>query len=267
MKTRHTTTALACLLLLGCGDGGERNWDIELVVQLFKPKTLTVGTVTIQATQAGVTRTVKVNTGGDESFFADCTSNRVRIIPRAAGGPQDSVKLSITTEKGGLGVVTSAVALPNAGLDATKKIVLGVATTYAPAGECSKGLGSALRELGTSCVNNTDCKSGLCLKTVKEASSSTNYTFENGYCSKDCYDTCDGSTCRTGGGACSTNDQCRDAACKDNGGTCFAIRNASLVVVKAYCLRPCKSDVNQCKRDADKIKYQCTPGDVCLPKP
>jgi hypothetical protein len=77
MTRIFAATTVALLLLTGaCSDS--ENYDQELIIQLFKPKGANLGAVKVTATQGATTRATTV-----ANPFADCESNKLRIVPAA----------------------------------------------------------------------------------------------------------------------------------------------------------------------------------------
>lgn len=254
---------LCLALAAGCSDSsGDRDWDRELVLQLFKPAGTKVGQVTVTAVQALKNRTVTVNSDG--SFFADCESNRIRIIP-AGGQNPGTVMLSITTANNvPPGGIKRAVAFSGVSGDVLEKVALGSAAGYEPSGACAKGLDMAKKSVGEACTGPGECKDGVCLTEVDDPLAGGKYTFTGGYCSKLCLDTCNPATnkCGKGGGSCNIDLDCRNALCGTDQ-VCYALQDGSLNVKAAYCLKKCNTTPD-CKRPV--ANYECSPGNACFPK-
>lgn len=236
-RTLRLPLAILGLVLILVGCGRKRDWDQEVIVQVFKPVGVNVGKVTVEAKQgSGAAETTQV------SGFADCGQNQVRIIPGSAGG---SVRITVTASAGGLAAVTRDVALP-----ATNpvKVVLGSSASVEPKGTCTPpptpdggpGDGGNL-PIGSPCANAGQCAGGVCLSQVQNLG--TVITLSGGYCSR----TCDSA-----------------AACEgaDAGiASCWINTDGNGKPLSKFCLKPCKV-----AGDCGRTGYTCTPGNLCMPE-
>lgn len=254
--------ALAGALVLGCGDGSDKDWDEEIVLQLFKPANLVLGTVTVSVTQGSTTRTKQVNTGGAEGFFASCESNRMRVIPAAVSGKYPTVSVVITADnqlpKSG---IKKDIPVPVSAEGSVVKMILLQGQSYQPAGACASDLDKIPppKQVGEACAADAECLGGRCL--AKEEDFQKVYTFQGGYCSASCQDTCvvGKGKCLRSGKDCTSDDVCRQARC-DKGQYCFATKDGNNQVTDAFCVKSC-SKPSDCRAN----DYECTPGGVCFP--
>ncbi len=231
MMTRSALTTLltTVVLLAGCGD--DKDWDQEIILQLFKPGLVNVGNIKVEATQSGVTRGVTV--GGD--IFASCDTNTVRIIPKE--GKTVSINLTWTGGKHAFDV--------NLPAKNPVKVVLGSDNKDLKPGGCAPTIipdGGPTPDLpqyptGFMCSKDGHCVGGKCIASYTNMGQT--YPMPDGYCSRDC----------TGGTGCTANE------------TCFANRDGNSKILSEVCLKNCKND-SECRTK----DYHCTPGNVCLPK-
>lgn len=235
MSRAIATTLTALLLAAGCGE--TKDWDQEIILQLFKPKGTKVGTVTVEASQTGVSPRRPSKEINDASF-ADCEANKLRIIPRQVSGSFPPVTVKVTAK--GHGTTERQVSVPASN---PVPIVIGTATSLEPAACAPKvkpdgGMddGAMSLSIGSPCTNNNQCKGGLCITSILNDGNPINLV--GGYCSQDCAT----SSCPADG-YCWTN--------KDGLGN----------VKGKVCLRSC-SGPGTCSRPG----FDCTPGGVCLPK-
>jgi len=268
MNIQHTAIAPLSVLLAGlvltaaCGDGGGKDWDQEVVLQVFKPAQLKLGVVTITATQeGGASRDTRVNLAGQEGFFKDCESNRVRILPTRVKGKYPPVTVTVTAQQSlPAGGVTRVIQVPVSDPGSVVKMILLRGKTYEPTGACASDLGGVKvpRSVGEACQDGADCLGSRCLGTVHDFQKI--YTFVQGYCTHSCADTCSSGKCHATGHACKVDGDCRKARC-GVGEQCFTTVNGNSQVTDAFCLK-------QCTRAADcrSNGYGCTAGDVCFPR-
>lgn len=244
MRTRQrvvcTGIGLAALLVAGCGR--KKDWDTEIIVQVFKPQGTDVGTVTVSATQAGKTNKTTVD------GFGDCDANRVRLIPKQGS----SEELTISVSSSGSLPVTCPGGASSCGADCCKltppgvsplKLVLGTSKDLEPSGTCTPTVqpplpdgGPPKKAAGEACAVDGDCEGGKCL--LSASNGSNTLTFQDGYCSADC----------------DTN-PCGAAE------TCWSSENALGAVVGKYCILKCKAGDGTCIRAG----YTCSVGDLCMP--
>jgi hypothetical protein len=226
---------MVALLLSGCGR--EKDWDDEIIVQVFKPKGVEVGRVTVTASQGGK------SDSADVKSFADCDSNRVRVIP--VQGSADNVSLTVIANKGHLAPVTRGVAPGTTGV----KIVLGSEKELEPKGTCTPsvtpptdggpedGKTSGTKAVGEACATDGECKGGKCLTELENLGSKIALT--GGYCSKDC-----------------TTDSC--AATDEQ---CWTNTDGNGKETGKFCVKTCVTAT-----DCDRSGYICTPGNLCMPQ-
>lgn len=227
-RTALTTFLTATLLLAACGD--DKDWDQEIILQLFKPAGKSVGDVKIAATQSKQTRSVTV--GND--IFGSCDTNTVRIIPK------DSTKVAISLTWSS-GKHDFEVNLPAKN---PVKVLLGSDPKMEPGG-CAPAVipdGGPPPDLpqyptGFMCSKDGHCVGGKCIANYTNMGQL--YTMPDGYCSRDC----------TGGTGCTANE------------TCFPNKDGNAKILSEVCLKNCQSD-SECRTKG----YHCTPGNVCLPK-
>jgi hypothetical protein len=232
MMTRSALTTLltTVVLLAGCGD--DKDWDQEIILQLFKPNLVNVGNIKVEATQSGVTRGVTV--GGD--IFTNCDTNTVRIIPKE--GKTVSIKLTWTSGKHAFDVNLPAKNPVKVVLGSDNKDLKpsGCAPTIIPDGGPTPDGPSY--PTGFMCSNPSQCTGGLCIASYMAGGTDT--TMPKGYCSRDC----------------SVN------PCPSHE-LCFVNKDNTGKILSQVCLKKCKLS-SECR---EKDGYHCTPaGDVCLPK-
>lgn len=219
---------LGLVLVAGCGR--KKDWDEEVVVRVFKPKGVDVGTVTVTATQEG--KTEKVTVDG----FSDCDANRVRVIPKQ--GSNSTLTLTAAASAGGLSPVTRSIKPPTQQVD----LVLGTSAALEPAGSCIPSIldsGPPKKAIGEPCTGGDQCQGGACVTQMRNMS--TVITFTGGYCSQDC--SASGTPCNT------TTEQCLDSI--DGTGTTEA----------QYCIKKCLK-TGDCPRGGYECKIS---SDLCMP--
>lgn len=232
-------TMAALLLSVGCG----KDWDEEIVLQIWKQQNFTVGAVTISAVQDGKKMSTAVN--GDGTFFNSCDDNKVRIIPADKNGTYSDVSVTITSGKLS---TTQTIKVPTSG---TVELLLGSGPNYDPKScKPSGGTTPQLKETGEACKNNTDCKGGRCLFVLTD--SGKTYKFANGYCTANCMK--DTSAC--GAATCSGAPGTGEKDC------CYAVSDGYGKKIDAVCLKRC-GHVKDCRPGEN---YTCTPGSNCFPK-
>jgi hypothetical protein len=243
----------AALWPLACSDG--KDWDEEIILQLFKPKGVDVGQVLVRATQNGASGQQQL-----QDIFADCKSNRVRVIPRMVSGSYPDVTVTVTASKGNLQPVSRTLQVP---VPNPVALVLGTSKELEPDGPCTpqpqlpdggvadSGSAEAGRTeaggpsdgplvtlpTGQACVEDERCKGGVCLKEMQNMG--VPITFKGGYCSRDCSTQ-----------PCPQEEYC--ASSTDGNGQ----------VLGKYCLKRCKNNI-ECRVSQD---YICTTAGVCMPE-
>jgi hypothetical protein len=225
---------LGALLCGACGDA--RDWDEEIVLQLFKPRDVDSGSLLVRATQQ--TQQGQVTVNADGGFFRDCETNRVRIIPRQVGGAYPDVLVEVSSERGQLSL-RETLSLPLSQPDRTLQRVLGQQQPLVPAGPCTPAGPPPRRATGEACGSKDQCTGGVCLLKIDDRSGTTE--FSNGYCSRDCKD--------------------NKGACEAGKEQCKEFFNSLGAVQEAHCFKIC-SLPGDC-RQADN--YTCTPGGLCYP--
>ena len=239
MTMKKLTTALLALALAitaaACGDEGiDKDWEEEIVLQLFKPKALSLGTITVSAASgSGQPVTLDVNTDG--KFFTDCESNRIRILPRKTAGVYQPVQVTISGI--GLSKVTQSIKVPVTATDKVAKVVLQNGKELEPKA-CAPNI--QLKVIGQTCSTDGDCEHGKCLKKLTDGSGT--YTFNNGACSMDCKG---GKTCPSG---------------SDWESRCVEFSYLGQPDPPFYCIKKCVTN-GDCRVDG----YSCTGVGVCLP--
>ena len=237
---RQLSLPLALLVLVGCGR--KKDWDEEIIVQVFRAKGTDVGTVTVTATQ-GI-KTDKATVDG----FDDCDKNRVRLIPRQ--GSSEELILTVTSSAT-LPPVTCPDGVASCGDGCCKltppgssplKLVLGTSEELEPKGACTPSSvqhdgGPGKKPLGFPCAVGSECQGGTCLLTADNGQNTL--TFTDGYCSADC-----------------SVDSC------DTFSTCWTSEDALGAVKGKYCVLKCKAGDGICTRSG----YECTIGDLCMPQ-
>jgi len=233
MKTTCIALASLLLLLQGCGDEGvDKDWEEEIVIQLFKAKTTTLSGLAVEAS-VGTEKPKKLVINKDGKFFDSCETNQVRIIPKKLSGAWGPVKVKVTNANsfGGITYAERTISVPTSDV---VKILLSKAKEMVPSGTCTPTV--KLNPLGGDCADDGDCEDGKCLKKAEDASRS--YTFHAGYCTKDC---ANGGTCPTGG-------------------KCVPFGQVGQTNKPHYCMKKCTA-VADCRAHDG---YDC-PGDICLP--
>jgi len=219
---------LVLCVLASCGR--KKDWDEEILVQVFKPKGVNVGTVTVTATQGGKTDEATVD------GFSSCDANRVRIIPQQ--GVSSELTLTATASVGGLSPVTKKVTPP------TKEVQLVLGTgALEPAGTCTPSgpvpdTGPPKNATGLPCSLDGQCQGGRCVTQMQSLGSKI--AFPGGYCSQDCSSS--GTPCNAATEACLDSTDGNDT------------------VIAQNCIKTCTSG-GDCRSD-----YTCTPGNLCMPK-
>ncbi len=239
MKTMRKLGITLLLLASGisaaaCGDedGVEKTWEEEIILQLFRPASLSPGTLTVSAA-SGTGQPVSLLVNADGKFFSDCESNKIRILPRKTSGAYQQV--TVTVHSSVLQKVTKSVPVPVPAADNVVQMVLKNDKQLVPAACAPK---VQLRKVGDSCAQDTDCEHNKCLKSVVDSSGTI--TFHDGYCSEVCTKT---KTC--------TNTK---HICKDFGGI-------SQPNKPYYCLKNCTGNIDCRAGDG----YSCTAGGACMP--
>jgi hypothetical protein len=220
---RILTAVIPAVLVAGCGT--KKDWDTELIVQLFRPRLLEVAKVTVRATQAGKTRSLEL-----ANPFASCTANQLRIIPARTDADVEIVASSAAPRLEGHAVVKPS--------QREVKLVLGTAPELEPAGcaPASRPDAGTKAQTGMPCSRNEDCVGGICLSTVKYAYPEP--AFVGGYCSAPC-----------------------TTECSSPGDSCLSFKNANGAEVAAYCMLRCAAD-DACRKPEG---YGCTTGGLCFP--
>ncbi len=227
--------ALSCF---GAGSCSGKDWDQEIVVRVYRSRTLTLDRVFVTATQEKVTRSLEV------LGPFDCTNNQLRIIPRQVNGAYPPVHLTVATSDGKLKSERDlTIPAPN-----PVRVVLGSGGAIEPA-DCAQGMvpdagpPPVKRKTGEACINGGDCEGGVCL--LKHPATGVD-EFPNGYCSHDCKQVPDGGS----------GDLCLPAT-----ELCLDYRDGNGNVVARYCMKRCQSGTD-CRKE-----HQCTPGNLCYPYP
>ena len=234
--------AMATLLLaVGCSD---KDWDEEIVLQIFKENTMkSVGLVTITAVQDGKKIAQSVN--ADNMFFNSCETNRVRIIPANKGGVYPDVMVTLTSANFAKTIVSKTIKVPTSSM---VEILYGGGPNYDPT-DCKPGNTTELKETGESCGASAECKGGRCLFTLTDGSKT--FKFSGGYCTATCLkfaSVCGASTCTGAPGA-------GEKDC------CYSVADGYGKKTDAVCLKRC-TNVKGCRAGEG---YQCTPGSNCFP--
>ena len=226
MNTHLLLMMLGLRVVAGCGR--KQDWDEEVVVRVFKPKGVDVGTVTVTATQEGKTETVTLD------GFGDCDANRVRVIPKQGSG--STLTLTASASAGGLSPVTRSIKPPTEQVD----LVLGTSATLEPAGRCTPAIldsGPPKKATGEPCTGDDQCQGGTCVTQMQDLSTVSSFT--GGYCSQDC---------SASGTPCGTQQSCK-ASTDGNGNT-----------IGEYCIGTCVT-TGDCRAG-----YDCSPGNLCWPR-
>lgn len=227
------------LLVLGlsvaaaCGDedGPEKTWGEEIILQLFKPATMTPGAITVSAA-SGSGQPVNLSVNADGQFFKDCDSNKIRILPRQVNGAYQPV--TVTVQASSFQPVFKTIPVPVPAADRVVKMVLKNDQQLQPAA-CAPTV--QLKQIGDACTQDTDCEHNKCLGNVPDSSGTI--TFHGGYCTRVCTadKTCPGLN-----------------ICKDFGGI-------SQPNKPYYCLKHCTGNMDCRAGDG----YSCTAGSACMP--
>jgi hypothetical protein len=222
----------------GCGD--KKDWNSEIIVQLFRPATtggVDIGSVSIKATQGQATKTKDFS--DTAALFSDCTSNQVRIIPV---DPASGVDIALTF--GRLQVIEFKRTIAP---DASKAVLLGLGpstTSSWQPGPCPGGTPDAVVALrnptGSACTVKTECAGDMCL--AKLTNQSTEYRLQGNYCTAEC--AVDGTPCDT----------------KAGGGECLVLRYPDGKISGSYCMQICGAPTD-CRSG-----YACTPNGLCFPE-
>jgi hypothetical protein len=243
MTRIFAATTVALLLLTGaCSDS--ENYDQELIIQLFKPKGANLGAVKVTATQGATTRATTV-----ANPFADCESNKLRIVPAAEeDGSYPDVTIRAEADN------TTDVAETTVAVPQTNPIQLIIGTPTAagiePVGNCTPQVqpdagvadtgtepdAEPKREIGEPCSTPDSCIQGACINSFSTDTGAV-YPFSGGYCTKDCESD---KTCPTGASC--------ELSTTPGGGD-----------IGWYCLRTC-SGADPCTRGG----FSCQ-GEFCLP--
>ena len=238
---RWNLISAAALLALGCSDTDLP--DNTIVLQLFKPRGLELGRVTIRATQdGGRSGTVEV---GD--IFSDCSKNRVNILPAQMSGRSNPIDVTISSSVNAVKAVSTRITPPAGGPVA---IAIGgsgpglvpegcAPATFPDGGTDDGGPGDAgtgeNRPTGEACERESDCAGDTCLDVLWV--DTTRKELPGGYCTNRCDTT-----------VCGANEEC--VASVDGTGTNLG----------SYCLKGCDSQ-GDCRPG-----YTCTVvGRLCVP--
>ncbi len=230
----------ALLLATSCGD---KDWDEEIVVQIFKENKLNVGTVTVTAVQSGKKIAQSVN--GDGTFFNSCETNRVRIIPATKGGVYPDVIITVSSASLPKVTATKTVKVPASSM---VQILMGSGSHFDPT-DCKPSTTTQLKETGEACSTGSQCKGGRCLFKLEDGGKK--YQFQGGYCTASCLkktSACEAPTCAA-------------APAKGEKDCCYSVADGYGKKVDAVCLKRCGNS-NGCRTIED---YTCTPGNNCFP--
>jgi hypothetical protein len=243
---RHLPLVIAAVLAASCGDS--KDWEQEVILQLFRPERAEVGTIIVRVTEGG--KTVEKDLTKEISF-ADCQGNRVRIIPRKDGATYAPVDITVL-----FGIVGQRrEARPeNNPVPATSAVVkvwldTGIINPNLEPKACAPTITPPMRKpLGSACTFDIECEGNICLKDVPNLSGTQ--VFPKGYCTSKC--TKDGDPCDAGRGFCKL----------------YTDAGSPPREYGPYCLRRCKdctpSACLPCDRIADN--YACSTFDLCYPK-
>jgi hypothetical protein len=235
MRAVKLVTLLLCsLVAVACGD--DKDWDEEIILQLFKTKNLDIDEVVIRAKQGEIAREVQVS----GEAFADCTSNRVRIIPRGASG---SVQITVSPSSPFSNTVRLSVEVPADGMvpvfiGERGEIVPTCGVQRPDAGLPDGGTDGLppLRQTGAMCTIGAQCVGGTCLKQVNNITETI--TFPKGYCSREC---------SGGSGDCGGSNICYES-------------KVGTTTEGYYCLQYCEQ-----ASDCLQSSFRCTGGSSCMP--
>jgi hypothetical protein len=233
MRTTLSVLLLASLLVGGCGR--KKDWDDEIVLQLFHQKGVDLGNITITATQDGVSRDVLVKS---DDVFKDCSSNEVRIILRS----RSTVTIAIKPASGA-STFTKEFSVPTSN---PVRVPLAKGSPLEP--ECGTmpvldgGGEIAKKSDGSACLGAGECLSGTCLLSI--SFSGTEKTLKNGYCTRSCA-ALDG-----GASTCSS------------GQTCVQSTDGKGSLLGSYCFKNCTTSA-ECRESDD---FTCSVNNVCSPK-
>jgi len=240
--------ALAAVLsVAGCSDEQE-TYEQEVILQLFKSRGLTLGTLTIDASQVGGKVGAPVQIADEAAFFGDCQRNRVRIIPAVSRGVVPLINVQIASSSGQLAPLTLRVS--NSGL---KPVILGPATDLVPEGCAPNGAidagppasdagsdGAPKKPTGAACEGEDECVGGKCLHVF--ANAGVDDEMPGGYCSR----ICDGILLK----GCETGEVCKPTT------------DGTQAIIGGYCLQACDSR----RSDECREGYKCTlVGGLCFP--
>lgn len=239
-------TLAAVLSVAGCS-GGEESYEQEVILQLFKSRALTLGPLTVDASQVGGKVGSPVEIADEAAFFSSCERNRVRIIPAVSRGVAPVIDVHITSSSGEIAPVQQK--FTSAGL---KPVILGpaadlVPAACAPAGAPDAGSpadsavdGGQQKPTGAACEKDDECVGGKCLHVFTSAG--LDETMPDGYCSRPC----DGMLLN----GCEPGEQCK------------ASTDGSQGIISGYCLQACDSR----RSDECRPGYKCTViGGLCYP--
>lgn len=235
---RHPTAPLLLALLAptlpACSE--TKDWESELIVQLFKPKSLPAVKITIEAEQGKKKGVVELAGAG---LFQSCTTNQVRIIPDPAGG-EVTITARVTADP--LLRDSQRVA---AGQSAPVKLVLSRLGELEPAACAPQPPpveAGVKRRTAEPCTLGAQCAGGLC---ATEVNASPLATFKDGYCTS----SCDSAPCAA--------DE-----------TCIPYRDGTGKVIVSYCHIKCKmGDAGTDPRCRVGNGYHCSTADLCVPLP
>jgi hypothetical protein len=233
MRRPQTAPLLLGLLALpSCSD--TKDWEREIIVQLFKPQSIPALKITVEAEQGKKKGAVELAGAG---LFQSCSTNQVRIIPDPAGG-EVTITARVTADP--LLRDTQKVA---AGQSTPVKLVLSRAGALEPSG-CAPPPPDAgvKRRTAEPCAVNAQCAGGLC---ATEVNASPMAKFKDGYCTS----SCDSAPC---------------AADED----CIPYRDGTGKVVVSYCHIKCgRGDAGTDPRCRVGDGYLCSTADLCVPVP
>lgn len=212
---------LSLLLLVGTAtacSGVKKDWDQDVILQLFKPAAEDVGQVEVQVTELikdGHERKAVVSLS-----FADCDSNQVRIISRQVNGSYPDLGIVVRYGPSSKREARELTKVSPASASGPVKLVLSsrvlrqqdlapsacAPQTSGPTTDAGATDGTSLRPLGEACTEPGQCAGGQCL--VKTTLYGTEVPFPGGYCSALCLATQKaGDVCSEGGGVCVSYDK------------------------------------------------------------
>ncbi len=238
MRTRFMRRCVNLYLfvfLIGACQSASKDWDEEVILQLFKPENVEVGQISLLVTQK---KTVPLKNAA--IHFNDCAHNKIRIIPQKEGAQYPDISIDITCEKLSRCLSQSLTLTPP--VINPVKVLLGHGINYEPKGcEPPKEAGINIdagpkKVLGETCSLPDECGGGVCLQ--KKWFISKELIFKDGYCTRVCShqgDSCNG-----------------DGICYD-----FQLTSGKK---ELYCLKKCSTSADPCREG-----YQCSTADLCVP--